>query len=418
MKRTAWNFIYPTATVILLGIAMWIIHDRYIPVQEGWMQYYALLTQRGELPYRDFYYFTQPIPLFIVQIIAKLGNGGYVFYRYYGMAERIILVLAAYYLVSKHFSPTATFIAVVAAVFMYQSFKIDILYTYYQTTLLFFLLALICLQHRTESRFGWIYDFLVGVFASLAFFTKQSNGLVVSVFLLFMMIWYTPIKSWLSRVVSFLFGWAIPASIMIGWLFREHIFSEYLSQVFGGASAKGSITNFLFGFWTRNFALPYLVLFILCSLVFYILWRKKILDIKINASPDSLLGQFKYILVFIFPLFSIGGFLIKPDVDTSIAIEFIGGQYLLLWMYIVFYFLVCATIVIGMKWISKKELPISRPLAELVLASFAWEYSTGLSCQLELYATLLGTAIILAYVLDHVQINWKHFSPFLSQPPA
>jgi hypothetical protein len=142
LKQINWNIIFAGITVILLGWMMWRIHDRFIPIQEGWMQYYSLLTQRGLLPYKDFYYFTQPIPLFIVQIISKFSDG-YMLYRYYGMVERLILALALYYLISKHFSPIATFIGVITSVFLYQSFYIDIFYTYYQTTLLFFLLSLI-----------------------------------------------------------------------------------------------------------------------------------------------------------------------------------------------------------------------------------------------------------------------------------
>ena len=169
------------------------------------MQYYTLLTQKGLLPYRDFYFFTQPISLIIAQLISKFGDG-YMLYRYYGMVERSLLILALYFLISKHFSPKATFVAVVTSAFLYSSFNIDILYTYYQTTLLFFLLSLICLQRGIESRRRWLFDCGSGIFASLALFTKQSNGLFVSIFVLFIMVWKTSGEIPLSKNFM-LFTW-------------------------------------------------------------------------------------------------------------------------------------------------------------------------------------------------------------------
>jgi hypothetical protein len=390
---------------------MWTIHDRFIPIQEGWMQYYSLMTQKGLLPYRDFYYFTQPIPLFIAQFISKFGDS-YILYRYYGMMERSILILSLYFLIAKHFSPTATFLAVITSAFLYQSFNIDLLYTYYQTTLLFFFLSLIFLQRGTGSQYEWLFDCLVGIFASLAFFTKQSSGLFVSIFLLFTMVWYTPRKFIAQRALRFLLGWVIPASIIFGWLKENHIFSEYLSQVFGGTSSKGSVLNILFGFWTRHFALQYLDLFLVSLLILYFFSNHKKLQIRIESQYSAQVYHFNKLWLFALPLFILGGRLILPDKNASVG-SIIGELYLLLWLYFSFYFMTIATLVIGIKWISRRQLPFSTQLSELILASFAWTYSTGLSGQLEFYATLLGTALVLAFLFDRVQLNWKYFRLFL-----
>ncbi len=42
-------------------------------------------------------------------------------FRYYGMMERSISVLVLYFLISKHFSPMATFIAVVSSAFFIKA---------------------------------------------------------------------------------------------------------------------------------------------------------------------------------------------------------------------------------------------------------------------------------------------------------
>jgi hypothetical protein len=408
MKTEKWKLIFPLVSIILLGCLMWVIHDRYFPIQEGWMQYYGFLTHKGLLPYRDFYYFAQPIFLFITQLILKMGDA-FILFRYYGIIERSISVLAIYYLISKHFSPTATFIAVVTSAFLYQSYKIDSLYTYYQTTQLFFFLSLICLQRSRDSHYSWLYDFFVGIFASLAFFTKQSSGLFVSIFLLFMMVWNSPIKSLLQRVFSYLLGWVIPAFLILGWLIREEIFSDYLSQVFGGISAKGSIFDILFGLWVRNFAILYFSILLLGSLILFLLWKKKKVKLSIDSQPSSSLAYLNYFLLIIFPVYIAAGLLIPLDLRTISVENYFEGQYLVFWLYFSFYLLTIATIVIGTKWISRKPLPFSISLAELFLASFVWAYSSGLSGELELYATLLGTGLVFAFLLDRISINWKPF---------
>lgn len=412
MRQYKWKYIFPVVTVILLVSLMLTIYNRFIPIQEGWMQYYSLLTQKGFLPYKDFYYFTQPIPLFIVELISKF-SGGYIYFRYYGMVERVILVVALYFLLAKHFSQSATFIAVIASSFLYQSFNVDILYTYYQTTLLFFLLSLICLQRGADSRHSWLYNIFVGIFASLAFFTKQSSGLFVSLFLLFMMIWLTPKKLMLRRVACFLLGWAIPASLIIGWLVKKQIFFDYLNQVFGGTSSKGSPINILFGFWTRNHALLYLGLFLFGLLIIFFLWKKKSLNITIESDSISQPNQIIYLLFFSFPIFLASGFLLQLNKNLAGFVWLAGDYYDWLWLYFSFYLLTITTIIIGTKWISRKPLPFSRPLAELVIASFVWTYSSGLSGQLDIPVCLLGTALVLAFLFDRVQINWKYFRFFL-----
>jgi hypothetical protein len=413
MKRNLWKFIFPLATIILLGLFMWVIYDRFIPIQEGWMQYYAFMAQKGFLPYRDFYYFTQPISLFISQLILKFGDG-YILFRYYGMIERIVSILALYYLLSKHFSPTATFIAVVTTTFLYSSFKIDVFYTYFQTTQLFFLLSLICLQRGKDTHYPWLYDFFVGIFASLAFFTKQSSGLLVSIFLIIMMVWKTPIKSLVKRVFSYLLGWTIPTVIILGWLIRENIYSAYLSQVFGGISAKGSIFDILFGLWVRNFAIQYFSILLLGSIILFILWKKKKVKLSIESQSYSTVPHLNYFLLFIFPVYLVGGFLIPLDFRTIFIENYIEGQYLIFCTYFTFYLVTIASIIIGIKWISRKQFPFSISLAELILAAFVWTYSEGLSGQLEIYATLLGTGLVIAFLLDRVVISWKHLNLLLT----
>ncbi len=111
---------------------------------------------------------------------------------------------------------------------------------------------------------------------------------------------------------------------------KEQIFSEYLSQVFGGISAKGSILGMLFALWVRNFALQYYSLFILVSVTLYFLWKYKKVKLSIESKPPSEFSRINYLLLLIFPMYIVGGFLIRRILGRPI--------YSIIWEDAIFYF--------------------------------------------------------------------------------
>lgn len=402
-----WKYLFPVSSVVLLVAFMGTYFNRFIPVQEGWMQYYSLLMDKGMLPYRDFYFFTQPLSLFFTQLISKTADG-YLVYRVFGMLERVILIIALYILIAKHFSPLTSFIAVTTSTFVYHSINIDILYSYYHTTQVFFFIALIFLQRASKSRNPWLCYLSVGIFASLAFFTKQSSGLAVSLLLLLVMSFYHSRQSKLTQVGFYILGWIIPAILILGWLVKNKIFFDYLDQVFGGISAKGSITNILFGFWTRNYAIFYLILFLISSFIVFILYRKKFINLQEQPQLGERLSKFNLFVFCFFPLFLAGGFFFSPDPNTFTAFRGLSNL-LLFWVYFSFYFLVVSIIYFGISWTFNKNPLFNQELIILILSAFTWTYSVGLSGQLELSGILLGNAVFIAFILDRIHVRWKHY---------
>ena len=253
-------FFVSLALMFLMTLLVW-IHNRYLPIQEGWIQYYSLLTSKGLFPYKDFYYFTQPIPLFIQQILSEFGDA-FIYYRYYGMFERAILLIVVYFLLSREFTPQASFLGTLATIFLFQSYSSDTLYSYHQTTLLLFLLAIVCLYNAEHSSHSKLSFFLAGFLSSLAFFTKQSNGLFVVLIILFLLLWQASRASIISRLVNFGLGFLLPFTLIVGWIVKNNAWQQYLDQVFvGGASSKGSLVSIMFGFVARNnFGLMFLLL--------------------------------------------------------------------------------------------------------------------------------------------------------------
>lgn len=68
------NLVYPASLLLIVFFSNWYFVNKFIPIQEGWFQYYSLLVKKGFIPYRDFFYFLPPIPLVISNIILSFGQ--------------------------------------------------------------------------------------------------------------------------------------------------------------------------------------------------------------------------------------------------------------------------------------------------------------------------------------------------------
>jgi hypothetical protein len=160
----------PTITLFLLTF------DRFLPVQDGWFHYYGKLQEQHEVPYRDFYYFSQPIPLLMSRFLVWLSPQ-IIYFRVSGIIERCLLGVIVYLFLRRRFTPGAAFFGTSIAMLMYQANYADVFYSYYQTCLLFFMLSQYCCVAALDNSprsFNWLLG--SGVFSALAFFTKQSSG--------------------------------------------------------------------------------------------------------------------------------------------------------------------------------------------------------------------------------------------------
>lgn len=402
-----WDLTFFFSGLGLIAFLMFYAFNRYLPFQDGWFHYYVLLTQRGELPYRDFFYFLQPIPLFMFELLAKIGPE-FIVSRYYGVFERLVLFVVLYYLLRKEFSPSSTFVGVLGGIFLYQSHNSDVMYSYYQTTLLLFLIVLLCFKKAETSSLSGLYFLISGIFASLVFFTKQSNGLVVFLLSIFLLFLDGQFKQGLKRLFPFLVGYFIPLTIIIGWLVKFQLMTSYISQVFGGASSKGPIAYILLGFFNRHYAPEnFLIIISIVLLLVFAVWQRwtyfRIVD-KIETDND-----WNCFLLVGFILFSVLGFLVPLSTQNATGIFYIEKFYGLLWVYSVFFVLFLLSLNIGFRWISRKPQIFSPAISRLILGSFAWMYAHGMSYQLEEHGTLLGFAVVLAIFFDRIQSKNNSF---------
>ena len=400
---------YKTAfflTLTVVGFYLLLIYNKYLPVQEGWFSEYGALMNSGKLPYKDFYFFTQPISLLIAQLITSLSHK-MIWFRVYGLIERLLMTAVLFCLLSGFFSPIACLAGTISTLVFFSCYLSDAFFTYLCTCLLFYLLALWFIQkggrHAWQSR----YLYLAGIMGSLSFFSKQSNGLFTTLGLGFILVLTTDQKNQcFKNLMSFGIGWILGAIPFLVWIISKGFLRSYIADVFFGAVAsKGSILHVLFGFYARLFdPICLYALFYFIVPFSWLIYRRKISFTAISYPNSRLLIYFSasmYIIAVAVPLIFLEE-IYNPYV-------YIGGSLSKLCLIsLSTYALTIAFIAILISRFSSRWKILcdqNLNLIILVLGSWFWIYATGLSYMVEDQSMLPGFAVITAFSCDRFRMG-------------
>jgi hypothetical protein len=251
---------YPLAACLLVAVFLSFIFNRFLPAQDAWFAHYGELMRAGRLPYRDFYCFIQPLPLLIARGIVAVGGDYLIWFRLYGVAERLALTLVLYDMLRQCFSRYAAFVGTVVAVVMMTSSADDAFFSYLVTCILFSAAAMSALARgfRTQRAacFRWC-----GVFLALAFFSKQSSGGLLGVALFGALLWCGgSFRATWQRLVQVGAGFAIVGLAFAAILFAWGVTGFYVREVFFNAvGQKGGASTILTGFLPRLNQTPFVV---------------------------------------------------------------------------------------------------------------------------------------------------------------
>src|SRR5712691_11500520 len=384
--------------VAVVSLFLWIVHNRYLPITEGWFSYYGKLMHDGKLPYRDFYFFTNPISLLISWAVYNISDK-MIYMRYYGVVERVFLTAALYFLISRRFSAGASFWASVVSMLVFLSSATEAFFTYLVTCCLFFVVGLICLQLASAkgAPAKMIYLFFAGMSASLAFFSKQSNGLFVTAAVGFLTVTLAPSwKQGIRQTLVVLAGWTIPAAGTVVWLRHCGLMDVYLDQVFrGAAAAKGGFLAILFAFLLRAVT-PFMtmVLVVLAGLVWRIRRKRSVwfeLDApepqgsRLEAMWFAFAAAACVIVPYFLPIGLVGSFVMRTFFMAFVRLLFWGS---------LAGFLICLRRLL-------RRGPIEDPLISImIVGGFSWAYACGLSYEVEQQAVLVLLCLGLAFGYD------------------
>jgi len=393
-------------TVAVVGVFLWLIHNRYYPIQEGWFSYYAELMSRGKLPYRDFYFFTQPISLWIAQAVYTVSDH-VIAMRYYGFAERLVLTAALYYFLSRRFSAPASLLATIVSMLSLLTYRTDAFFTYLMTCCLFSLACLIFLYRAFSGRDRALASLLAaGAFASLAFFAKQSNGGAMTATAFALVCWIAPSGRRLRSAAWFVSGWCLVGIPILGWLAVHGLLEPYYEQVFvGAASSKGSLPMLLVAFWLRlagpfwpGVARPADYIVLCVALLFWLLWRRKALSAGAETSADD--------PRLVLPALA-GGSLVCMLIPWFLPVSRTAESLLRVWNRpvsgAVFLVLLGGAVRAAYRRLRRPETDPFWLIAWV--GGLAWGYSCGFSFAVEQQATVFGVAFLVALAFDRLRFH-------------
>ena len=284
----------------------------YLPMTEGWFTVYAKLMNNGLVPYRDFYLYLTPLyPLLIANFILLFGDSFFAL-RLLGFLITLIITTLLFLILLKRFKPASAMFSTVVSMFYYQSGVAHISYDFTQILTAFTLasaLMLILLSNIKERDFeshkARIITYLVlsGMFSSLAFFIKQSNGSMIAIAsaIAASYVVYSNYKNNLRIIIYYILGSSIPFFFIFSWLFYESALMNFTDQIFTEAiSAKGNLSHILLGWlkglFNNTFYLQFktiLIWFIKLSFISLVTYY---ISNKIIFSKNL---KFKYLYIFI-----------------------------------------------------------------------------------------------------------------------
>lgn len=291
--------------VLVLSFYNYLFAFSFLPITEGWFSAYAHLIINGEMPYRDFYLYLTPFyPTFLAGFIALFGDSFFGL-RLLGVFIILGISILLYLILCKEFKPFPSMIATIVGVIYYQSGVAHIPYDFTQVLTLFAMLSLWMLFKSIEkketikiksqkSKFCIdVYMLFAGLFASLAFMTKQSNGafVLIGTGIACFYISFHYLKK-IKGVFSFSLGVLIPILFFGFWLLNNNSLLIFWEQIFTSAiSAKGNINSILFA-WIKGLINP--VLLVQVKTIFRYLFQLLICSLLIRIFLSLFKLKFKY----------------------------------------------------------------------------------------------------------------------------
>ena len=363
----------------------------------------------GRMPYRDFYFFTQPLSLWISRAILAFGDS-MVYFRLYGVIERIAIGGLLYLILRRSFSTAATVCGVLAGSFLFVTYSSDAFFSYLYTTLLFILLSSACLQQAWTkhgvARIIWMSA--TGFAAIWAFFSKQSSGLLAAFAIgVVILLAARSIREAVRDSCAYVAGCIAGSAPFLLWLIAHSAFAPYLDQVFRGAKdSKGSFSTILFGFFTRELDPFAIVLYLLLAIPLYRASRPKTAANTPQRAALVAIG----LAALASPLLCItlsSGTVLWVNYTARIVSRFVLYSLFLaagwlLWK--------------RLNAIARHESPswAQRNALAATLITTSWIYGCGMSFSVDQQAALPGLALCLAYLFDRVQIGKKNTGPWLA----
>ena len=246
--------VYCFSIVAILSLYNCLYSFSYFPITEGWFSEYASLIRQGKVPHKDFQLLLSPLYPLIIAAVQSLFGEGFLPLRIFGIFVIAGIGLTLFFILRTLIgNPSACFSSICATIY-YQSGVAFIGYDFTQFLTLFLLLGgfacmsafTIKMEDNKRNRIQSVFFFLSGLFFSLAFLTKHSNGGITTVvFFIFSFLIGCRTMRWKELVRNFVWsiaGFMLPIFGISLWISSLGAFQKMLKDLFtNAAAAKGGL---------------------------------------------------------------------------------------------------------------------------------------------------------------------------------
>ena len=363
--------------------------NRFAPMTEGWFHTYSAAMSEGKVPYRDFYFFITPLYLYIYGAIISLFGGAFIVFRIYGIVERVFLNAVLYSILTKYFKPFTAAFACAAAFLIYSNHNIDIVYSYYQTSLFASLGAISMLavcNPLDNSKKQLAMLCATGILAGISLLIKQTTGIFTLACIISYLFLYL-FKPAPKRILGVLCAVLLPVFVICAWqcfiIYKDGAWDAFIAQIFtNGFQSKGSVYSILTNFYKLSFSFHKLLSFLLACAFWFIL--------KANSNKPC-------------AKISVGATILYGIIIMGLCVVLMASNLILVklcliqWIFYLSFF--CGLYYAFTAF--KRALSAKEGFFLLMSgASFAIMYSSGLSSVVDEWSCLAGGAFFIALMLD------------------
>lgn len=403
MNVVIYDLLFILACVLIYHSFFW---NKYLAIQDGWGNTYAALIRQGKIPYRDFYFFTQPVTLMISVFLDHLFGNTIAIIRIWGICERFIIGVLLYFIYRTITKRSTAIIASVVSLIFYTGTALDVIFEYVQTCFVFILLStylvLRFIKDFENNKPNNLYLLAAGFFGGLAFMTKQTIGFLTPIGIMLFLIIYEYNHS--NRFIlkssgNYIAGFMIPCVLSLLILNHLNALHEYIHQVFLAApDSKGGLGNVLLGSIVRHSDMIIWALPIAVIIFASVLWDSNVLTTPQEEKKNKnaiFLPMFIFTTAMLITKFSTMIYMSK-DSDRKYVVSKFFFIYITLDTFLILALYLLATIVTHKikanhwKWLL------------LLIVSLCMMYSQSLSYAFSVSSLILalGLLIILLFSVD------------------
>lgn len=103
------NLIYYFTFIISFAAFNLFLVNKFFPITEGWFQDAAHYINDGRVMYRDFHMYIPPAFPLLIALLQRFFGDTLIYYRYFGIIERLFLVSIAWIILRKKFDAKIVF---------------------------------------------------------------------------------------------------------------------------------------------------------------------------------------------------------------------------------------------------------------------------------------------------------------------